>query len=125
MTRFCTGTSKEETETIHNDDYCAAFVAHNSDGQGDAAQERKGDEHNYGSERDNQVLANDASRPLAELKSGKKILEAIMHKHDIGLFKSSIGPSGTHGNADVGRSQAGRIINAIPNHGHSVPLLRK
>jgi hypothetical protein len=47
--------------------------------------------------------------------------EPIVGDDDVGGFLGGIGPAQTHGDANVGRLERRRIVDAIAGHGHDIP----
>ena len=100
---------QQKPQTIHHDNDGAAFVADNSNGQGNPTEKREGYEHNHRPQRDNQVLTNNAPGTLAQAEGGKEILQAIMHEDNIGLLECGIRTAGAHGHTDVGGGHGEQI----------------
>jgi hypothetical protein len=44
-------------------------------------------------------------------------VQPVFHQHHIRLFKGRIGSAHAHGDAHIGGGQAGRIVDAVPDHG--------
>src|SRR5215471_19266756 len=86
------GTSaKKQAEAIHNHNHRAAFVANYANSQWNLAQQGEGHEDNHSAQGNEKVLADDSAGALAQTEGGEKILEAVMHENDVGLFEGGIG----------------------------------
>ena len=100
-------------------------MANHPNGKGNFTEQGEGYENDYRPQRNEKVLADDSASPLAQAKRGKKVFQAIMHQHDIGLFERGIGPAGAHGHTDVCGGQAGGIVDSITNHGDAFAAFRE
>ena len=72
------------------------------------------------------TLKGNEARARRDLDRRHDAIKLIDQKHDIRGFGRSGGPSCTHGNANVGGSKSGRIIDTVADHHHrSVLALRQ
>ena len=62
------------------------------------------------------------ARTLAQAEGGEKIFQPVVHQHHVGLFQRGIRTARAHRHADVRGRQARRVVHAIADHRHAVPL---
>ena len=48
--------------------------------------------------------------------------EVVVGQHDVGRLLGDVGPGDAHGNADVGRLQGRRVVDAVAGHRHDGAL---
>src|SRR5687768_7245138 len=88
--------SKQQAKAVQHYDDSAAFVTNDAESKWNFAQHRASDEHRDGAERDNEILANDGPRAAAELKSGEKIFQPVVHQHHFRLLECGIRAARSH-----------------------------
>src|SRR5262245_7956189 len=117
--------TEQQSQAVHDDDHCAAFVSDDANRQWNAAQKSKRDENSHCSERDEQILTDDSPGSLTQSKRSEKILQPVVHQHDIGLFERSVRAPRAHGDADVSGSQTRCVIDTITDHGDTLIVSRE
>ncbi|MNS08425.1 hypothetical protein D3C72_398860 [compost metagenome] len=48
--------------------------------------------------------------------------EAVVEKDEIRRLARHVGPSPSHGDADLGRLERGRVVDSVAGHGHDLPV---
>src|SRR6185369_14200687 len=79
--------AEQEPQTIHYDNYGAALVSDDANGEWNPAEKGKTHEHGNGAQRNNEILPDDSPGPLAKTKGRQKVFQPIMHQHDVRLFE--------------------------------------
>jgi len=108
----------KQAQAVQYDDNCAAFVADDAGSEINFFCQGGNDQEQNYAKRNNDILTNDRASTPAKHERLLDILNFVVHQDDVRLFQRSIGAARAHANGDIGRSQAGRVVDSIAHHRH-------
>ena len=68
------------------------------------------------------VGADGGERRAAEADGEGNGAQVVGHQRNVGGLDRGVGAGGAHGDADVGRGQRRRVVDAVADHGHRAEL---
>mmetsp|Transcript_15472 Transcript_15472/g.29786 ORF Transcript_15472/g.29786 Transcript_15472/m.29786 type:complete len:574 (+) Transcript_15472:307-2028(+) len=108
----------EYSHAIESDDQHGAHVGKNGQPQVGVSNQREDNHHQLACDGENEVLENLVLAVAAELDGAAQFAQVVVHEGNVRSLHGHHCACGAHGEAEVGLRKGGRVVHAVPHHGH-------